>query len=94
MAGQRSRKLENAIERAVVMASGTRIDVADLPGEIGAAIATSYLPGDERSLAEIEKGYILAVVAAHGGHRGKAAQHLQIAPATLYRKLAEYGSTA
>jgi len=87
------RELENAIERAVVLASGTRIDVGDLPGEIGGAAATSYIPGDERSLAEVEQAYILAVLAAHGGHRGKAAAHLKIGAATLYRKLAAYGVT-
>jgi len=87
------RELENAIERAVVMASGPRIDVDDLPSEIGNAAATSWTPGDQRSLADVEKCYILAVLAAEGGNRTKTAAHLGISPATLYRKLGEYGVT-
>ena len=87
------RELQNAIERAVVLATGTRIDVDDLPREIGAAVASSYVPGDERSLADVEKAYILSVLGAHDQNRAKAAAHLKIAPATLYRKLAAYGVT-
>src|SRR5439155_21842063 len=63
------RELENAIERAVVMASGSRIDVDDLPSEIGTTVATSWVPGDQRSLADVEKSYIQAVLAADGGNR-------------------------
>jgi DNA-binding NtrC family response regulator/predicted hydrocarbon binding protein len=87
------RELENALERAVVMASGTRIDVVDLPSEVSTAAATWWTPGDQRSLADVEKSYILAVVEAEGGNRTKAAARLEIAPATLYRKLGEYGVT-
>ena len=87
------RELENALERATVMATGTRIDVDDLPAEIAHATATSWVPGDERSLADVEKSYILAVLEAHGGNRTKTAAHLKIGAATLYRKLAAYGVT-
>ena len=87
------RELENALERATVMATGTRIDVDDLPAEIAHSTATSWVPGDERSLADVEKGFILSVLEANGGNRTKTAAHLKIAPATLYRKLAEYGVT-
>jgi two-component system, NtrC family, response regulator HydG len=87
------RELENAIERAVVLATGSRIDVGDLPDEIVNAASAPWTPGDRRSLADIEKGYILSVLAAEGGSRTKAAAHLGISPATLYRKLAEYGVT-
>ena len=84
------RELENAIERAVVLASRTRIDVDDLPSEISSSVASAYHPGDARTLANIERDYILAVLAAHGGNRARAATELAISPATLYRKLAEY----
>jgi transcriptional regulator with PAS, ATPase and Fis domain len=87
------RELENALERAAVMARGSRIDVGDLPAEIAGAIATSWAPGDERPLAQVEKDYILAVLDAHGGNRKKTAKQLDIAPATLYRRLAAYGVT-
>ena len=85
------RELENAIERAVVLATGSRIDVDDLPAELAGPGAGAFAPGDARSLADVEKAYILAVLAAHGGNRAKAAAHLQIGQATLYRRLAAYG---
>ena len=85
------RELENAIERAVVMATGPRIDVGDLPSELVSSKATGWIPGDERSLADVEKSYILAVLEAHDGNRAKTAAQLKIGVATLYRKLAEYG---
>ncbi|HEY5928542.1 MAG TPA: sigma-54-dependent Fis family transcriptional regulator [Kofleriaceae bacterium] len=85
------RELENALERATVMASGTRINVDDLPSEIGNAAASAWVPGDKRALADVERDYILAVLKANGGNRTKTAAHLAIGPATLYRKLAQYG---
>lgn len=86
------RELENALERAAVMAHGTRIDVEDLPSEIASATASSWTPGDERTLADVERDYIMAVLEANGGNRTKTAAQLAIAPATLYRKLAQYGT--
>ncbi len=41
-----------------------------------------------KTLAEVEDGYIDAVLRAHGGNRARAAAQLEVAPATLYRKLA------
>jgi DNA-binding NtrC family response regulator len=87
------RELENALERGAVMARGSRIDVGDLPAEIAGAVASSWTPGDQRSLAQVEKDYILAVLEANGGNRKNTAGQLAIAPATLYRKLALYGVT-
>jgi transcriptional regulator with PAS, ATPase and Fis domain len=84
------RELENAIERAVVLATGRRIEVTDLPVEVARGAATAWIPGDERTLADVEKDYILAVLAAEDGNRTRAAAKLDIAPATLYRKLAVY----
>jgi len=91
------RELENAIERAVVLASGTRIDVDDLPSEVASATAglaaAAWAPGDARTLADVEREYILAVLDANGGNRTKTAEQLAIAPATLYRKLAKFDVT-
>ncbi len=84
------RELENAIERAAVMGSGSRIDVDDLPSEVGSASASSWTAGDKRTLADVERDYIQAVLKANDGNRAKAAAQLSIAPATLYRKLASY----
>ena len=84
------RELENAIERAVVLARGSRIDEADLPEEIGLALPGAYAPGDVRALDEVERDYILAVVRANDGNKTQAAEQLKIGTATLYRKLKQY----
>jgi two-component system response regulator HydG len=84
------RELENAIERAVVLARGSRIDVDDLPEEVGLAIPSTYAPGDVRPLQDVERDYILAVVRANRGNKAAAAAQLKIGTATLYRKLRQY----
>ena len=88
------RELENVLERAAVLARSTLIDVSDLPAEIAGTLASPYVPGDQRSLAEVEREYVLAVLKAHGGNRARAAAQLKIGSATLYRKLSAYGVTS
>jgi DNA-binding NtrC family response regulator len=84
------RELENAIERATVLATRQRIDVDDLPQEVGLAVPDALTPGEARSLGEVERDYIMAVLRASGGNRTKAAAALGIGAATLYRKLKQY----
>ncbi len=86
------RELENAIERAVVLARGSRIDVDDLPEEVGHAIPSAYASGEVRSLEDVERDYILAVLRTNRGNKAAAAEQLQIGVATLYRKLRKYES--
>jgi DNA-binding NtrC family response regulator len=85
------RELENAVEHAVVLARGSRIDVEDLPAEIGLAVPTTFAAGDVRPLDEVERDYILAVLRSTDGNRARAAEKLGIGAATLYRKLKRYG---
>ncbi|MBI1753530.1 MAG: AAA family ATPase, partial [Acidobacteria bacterium] len=86
------RELENAMERAVALAPGSRVELEDLPEEIRQAcpipIATL---GTIRPLEEIEKDYILSALALNGGNQTRTAEQLQIGSATLYRKLKSYG---
>ncbi len=84
------RELENAIERAVALARASRIDLDDLPEEVGLALPSAYAPGDVRPLEEVERDYILAVVRANDGNKAQAAEQLKIGTATLYRKLKQY----
>jgi two-component system response regulator HydG len=84
------RELQNAIERAVVLAKGSRVDIDDLPEEVGLAIPSAYAPGDVRPLEDVERDYILAVVRANQGNKAKAAEQLKVGIATLYRKLRKY----
>jgi DNA-binding NtrC family response regulator len=82
------RELENALERAVALARSDRIDVDDLPAEIGAAPPPMIQTADEiLTLDEMERDYIAAALRASGGNRTKAAERLGIGAATLYRKL-------
>lgn len=84
------RELENAMERAVALAKGSRIDVDDLPEEVGHALPSAYAPGEVRRLEDVERDYILAVVRMNQGNKAAAAEQLGIGIATLYRKLKQY----
>jgi two-component system, NtrC family, response regulator HydG len=64
----------------------TRIGADDLPPEVGAP-QNIQTASEIRTLAELERDYIAAALRASGGNRAKAAQHLGIGAATLYRKL-------
>jgi two-component system response regulator HydG len=89
------RELENAMERAVALARTSRIDLEDLPEEVRQAfpmpVATE---GVVRTLAEVEKEYILAVLERNAGNQTRTARQLCIGSATLYRKLKSYGMVA
>jgi two-component system response regulator HydG len=86
------RELENAMERAVALARGSRVEVEDLPEEIREAIAAPVATvGQVRPLDVIEKEYILAVLQLSGGNQTQTARQLHIGSATLYRKLKRYG---
>ncbi len=87
------RELENAVERAVILTDGSRIEPEDLPEEISAAPPPRPLHGDLRPLAEVEREHILAVLEACGGNKARAAERLGIGTATLFRKLKEYQSS-
>jgi transcriptional regulator with PAS, ATPase and Fis domain len=82
------RELEHAIERACAVATGSQIDIEDLPDAVRAAAgmhdATSRRPLDVR-----ERAYIRAVLARHGGQRQRAAAELGISLSTLKRRLRE-----
>jgi DNA-binding NtrC family response regulator len=96
------REMKSAIEWAVFSASGTRIEVADLPPDVRAGHEddaprpegqapmshAAILVG--KTMAEIEKEAILTALQASGGNRRKAAERLDIGLRTLQRKLKEY----
>ncbi len=87
------RELENAMERAVALARGTRVVLDDLPEEVRQAVPrpSPTASGAVRPLAAIEKEYILAALARNGGNQTHTADQLKIGSATLYRKLKSYG---
>ena len=86
------RELENAMERAVALARGSRVELEDLPEEIRHAFPRPVAGGGTaQPLSEIEKEYILAVLELNDGNQTRTARQLQIGSATLYRKLKKYG---
>ena len=86
------RELENAMERAVALARGSRVDLEDLPEEIRQAFPKPVVSeGTVQPLGEVEKEYILAVLELNGGNQTRTAEQLRIGSATLYRKLKSYG---
>jgi DNA-binding NtrC family response regulator len=95
------RELENAVERAVAVASGERITVADLPAEIAAAqpaaidpAALAKLPYKE-AVAEardrISRDYLVALLAEFGGNVTRAAERAGMERESLHRLLRRYG---
>lgn len=91
------RELENAMARAVAVASGSTVDVLDLPeglrGAARAPTSRSQAQGvsEFASLFDVERRHILRVVDAVGGNKSKAARVLGIDRKTLHAKLARYG---
>jgi DNA-binding NtrC family response regulator len=88
------RELENAMERAVALTRGSRVEIEDLPEEIRQAFPKPMpVHGAVRPLDDIEKEYILAALELNGGNQTQTAEQLCIGSATLYRKLKRYGMT-
>ena len=82
------RELENAIERAVVMARGTRITCIDLAPELqrtGPRAFVTFTVGT--TLDEIERRMIHETLRFTGGDKTRAAALLGITARTIYRKL-------
>lgn len=84
------RELENAMERAVALARVSYTDLEDLPTDIQNAPPIPGTLGDVKQLEQVEREYILAVLALNAGNQTHTAEQLGIGTATLYRKLKKY----
>jgi DNA-binding NtrC family response regulator len=82
------RELSNIIERAVIVSDGKRIEAADLPEPIRAAVHVQRRREQPPSLAEVEAEYVAEMLAAANGNKSKAARLLGISRKNLYEKLA------
>ena len=78
------RELEHAIERAVLMAAGDEIRVADLALRSGASPAASL---DDLSLEEVERALVKKALDRFGGNVSQAAEALGLSRSALYRRL-------
>jgi NtrC-family two-component system response regulator AlgB len=91
------RELRNAIERAVIMAKGNKINLEDLPAELRGQMA----PGTKANGALVEVGSLVSMEKLEEAHLRKvlertsnlaeAAEVLGIDQATLYRKRKKIG---
>jgi len=89
------RELENTIERALVLCREEEITPTDLPAHLTGSKSQVASLSDallrRRSLADIEREYILLALELTEGKKKEAADLLGIDRKTLYRKLEEYG---
>ncbi len=84
------RELLNAMERALVLSEGKRIEASDLPPDVKQPPAAARSQAEHRTLAEIEREAILTTLTAERGSRARTAERLAIGQATLFRKLKQY----
>lgn len=92
------RELENVLERAVIMAEGDRIRAEDLPLDVREQpVQAPELLADDASLsvkvqtARLERELIRRALQRTGGHRGRAAELLELSDRALRYKIREYG---
>lgn len=98
------RELRNAMERAVVLAAGNSIEPEVLPEEIRDRREPSAVSVDPQPslasvstqspivpLKELERKAINEALSQLGNNASRAAKHLGISKATLFRKLKKYG---
>jgi len=84
------RELRNVIERAVILAPGEAIELADLPDGLTAASMPTFAVGSRVTLEELEVEHIRRTLAVSRSLE-EAAHTLGIDPATLYRKRVKLG---
>lgn len=84
------RELRNVIERAVILASGETIELADLPEELSAHANPAIAVGARVTLDALEAEHIRRILAT-SRNLDDAARTLGIDPATLYRKRQKLG---
>ena len=83
------RELENAVERAMVVAQEPMLRDQDFV----LRQTTANGSNGGKTLEEVERGYILRVLAECGQNQSRAAEKLGIDRVTLHHKLKRYGWT-
>jgi transcriptional regulator of acetoin/glycerol metabolism len=82
------RELENMIERAIVVGSGKKIILNDLP------FGKDTIDSSVESLDDFEKAFILKILNKYGWNISRTAQALKVDRVTLYNKIKKYGLKA
>ena len=85
------RELENAIERAVVLSTGTSIEPKYLPPNVKPMTPPSGMPPiPGATMADLERYAIVETLKATGGSTSRAAEILGISARTIQYRLHEY----
>ena len=86
------RELRNLVERLVILSTGESIDVHHMPPQFSRVAdgrPSEAAPAEARTLAAIERAYILRVMQQANGNKSEAAKILGITRQTLRKKLTE-----
>ena len=83
------RELSNVLERALILADEHRIDLEQLPPDVGRS--TDEGLDLHHAIEQAERAHISMVLRLCNGRRESAADELGISPATLYRRLEKLG---
>ena len=87
------RQLQNAIDRAKILADDDRIRVENLPPEVvnGHSLRSSSGLEEEADLFTYTRQHVLEMYQSHHSNKAKTARALGISRRTLYRLLEKYG---
>ena len=84
------REVENVIERALVLGTGSVIDTEDLPDRLRDQPPPNGCGTAGRRLADVEREHILRTLRAVHGNKAAAARVLGLNRKTLYRKITQH----
>ncbi len=84
------RELQHVIESAIILVSGPRITVSDLPADLQAPDGTAAA-ASSFDITRHERDLITQALVRFKGNRRRTAQALNISRATLWRKIRRYG---
>lgn len=92
------RELRNAVERAVVLSTTPRLQIADLPVEVRAARNSednrkARLEVGTNKLANAERDILYQAIKRHGGNVSAAAKELGVSRGTLRYRMKKHGVT-
>jgi two-component system, NtrC family, response regulator AtoC len=85
-----ARELANIVERAVIVATGRRLEEQDLPASVMAAVKFQLKREKPQSLAQLEATHIAQVLQTTKGNKSECARLLGISRKNLYEKIARY----
>jgi transcriptional regulator with GAF, ATPase, and Fis domain len=85
------RELANVVERAVVLARGPEVALAELPAELTGHRTAVAGSGEPLTLAEAERRAVAAALNHTGWKKGEAAKLLGVSWPTLNKKIEKYG---